>query len=155
MSASDLDRLEERHIQDSLRALPLVRGLPAGACVDVGSGAGFPGIPLAIAEPARLWRLIEPRSRRAGFLEMVVRELKLNCEVVVSDARAAASDPTFVGAHIFAVARALAPPEQAFRLLAPLVAPGGTSLVFLGKETPAPPGSQEFGPGLAIVRRGS
>jgi 16S rRNA (guanine527-N7)-methyltransferase len=126
--------------------------LPDGPCADVGSGAGFPGIPLAIADPVRLWRLIEPRRRRAGFLEAVVRELDLNCEVVVVDARGAALDPALGGAHILAVARGLAPPEQAFRLLAPLVAPGGTSLVFLGKETTAPSGSEEIEPGLAIVR---
>ncbi|MGH2757021.1 MAG: RsmG family class I SAM-dependent methyltransferase, partial [Actinomycetota bacterium] len=47
VAPGDLDRFEERHIADSLRLLPLLERLPEGPCVDVGSGAGLPGIPLA------------------------------------------------------------------------------------------------------------
>jgi 16S rRNA (guanine527-N7)-methyltransferase len=152
VAPGDLDRFEARHIEDSLRALDVVRSAPEGPCADLGSGAGLPGIPLAIADPSRRWRLIEPRRRRAAFLEEVVRTLGIDAEVVVATAAEAAGDAEFAHAHAVAAARALAPPDVALGMLAPLVAPGGMSLVFLGAETEVPPGSVEVQPGLAIVR---
>jgi 16S rRNA (guanine527-N7)-methyltransferase len=152
VAPGDLDRFEERHIRDSLRPLALLRSLPDGPCADVGSGAGLPGVPLAIAEPNREWRLIEPRRRRAAFLEEVVRALDLRGEVVVVTADAARRDPRLAAAHALAIARALAPPAHALAMIVPLVAPGGAAAVFLGEEAEAPPGSEEVEEGLAIVR---
>ena len=75
VSAGDADRLWERHIRDSLRALP---ELPQEARIaDLGSGAGLPGIPLAIAAPSCSFSLIELRRGRAAFLESVVDGLGL------------------------------------------------------------------------------
>ena len=148
----DLDRFEQRHIRDSLKPLALLRTLPEGPCVDVGSGAGLPGIPLAIADPSREWRLVEPRRLRAAFLEEVVRMLDLRCEVIVAPAAAAARNPHLVRAHAFAIARALAPPTDAMAMLLPFVAPGGAAAVFVGQGAEAPPGSEEVEEGLAIVR---
>jgi len=153
IAPGDLGRLEERHLEDSLKALKLVRGAPPGPAVDVGSGAGFPGVPLAIAAPERRWRLLEPRARRAGFLDQVVRELALNAEVVRMSAQQAASDPALAGAHAVATARALADPATAFDLLAPLLGPGGSSLVWVGERARIPSGAEEPVPGLAIMRR--
>ena len=152
VAPGDLDRFEERHIRDSLKPLALLHALPEGPCVDVGSGAGLPGIPLAIAEPSRDWRLIEPRRLRAAFLEEVVRALDLRCEVIVATAEAAGRDPRLAAGHVLAIARALAPPADAFALIAPLVAPGGVAAVFVGERGEAPPGSEEVEEGLAIVR---
>jgi 16S rRNA (guanine527-N7)-methyltransferase len=152
VAPGDLDRFEERHIRDSLKPLALLRTLPKGPCADVGSGAGLPGIPLALAEPGRIWRLIEPRRRRAAFLEEAIRSLDLNCEVIVAPAEAAARDPRLAGAHVLATARALAPPVAALALVTPLVAPGGIAAVFVGKNADVPPGSEEVEEGLAIVR---
>jgi 16S rRNA (guanine527-N7)-methyltransferase len=152
VAPGDLDRLEERHIADSLRLAPLVDDLPAGPCADVGSGAGLPGIPLAIVRPGRRWRLIEPRRRRAGFLEEAVRVLELDCEVVVASAREAATDPRLARAHALVTGRAVAPPEDAFGLLMPLTAPGGAAAVFVGEVASLPPESEEWGPGIAIMR---
>ncbi|MGH2694478.1 MAG: 16S rRNA (guanine(527)-N(7))-methyltransferase RsmG, partial [Actinomycetota bacterium] len=113
VSERDLDRFRERHIEDSLRLLPLLDSLPVGPAVDVGSGAGLPGIPLAISRPQREWRLLEPRRRRSAFLEEVVRELALdNCEVVIATAQEAARDPRLARAHVLATARALTPPKD-------------------------------------------
>jgi len=131
VSPADLDRFESRHIDDSLRALPYVAEAPPGPAVDVGSGAGLPGIPLAIATPERRWRLLEPRKRRAAFLELVARELDLeNVDVVADTAEAlvAREGPT----HALAVARALATPHEACELLRGLVVPRGTILLFVG-----------------------
>jgi 16S rRNA (guanine527-N7)-methyltransferase len=150
VSPGDLDRLEDRHIADSLRALPAVEAAPPGPCIDVGSGAGLPGIPLAIVS-ARPWRLLEPRARRAAFLEEVVRTLGLDCEVIALTAQQAATRG-FGSAHAVATARALAVPEEAVALCRPLVAPGGSVVVFHGEHVPPPPESDEIAPGVARVR---
>jgi 16S rRNA (guanine527-N7)-methyltransferase len=129
-----------------------VRALPPGPAVDIGSGAGLPGIPLAIAAPGRRWRLVEPRAGRAGFLEEVVRSLGLDCEVLRVRAEEAATMPAVAGSHVLATARAVAPPERAFRLLFPLVAAGGTCLVFAGEGAAVPPEAEELEEGLLIIR---
>jgi 16S rRNA (guanine527-N7)-methyltransferase len=133
ISPGDLDRIRERHIDDSLRALTALSSLPSGPCVDVGSGAGLPGIPLAIAS-GRPWRLLEPRRKRAAFLEEVVRELDLDCEVICATAEQATADPLLTGAHAAATARALAAPDAAIALCQPLVASGGAVIVFIGQR---------------------
>jgi 16S rRNA (guanine527-N7)-methyltransferase len=151
VAPSDLGRFRQRHIDDCLRLLPLSDAIVPGAAVDVGSGAGLPGIVLAVARPGRVWRLLEPRSKRAGFLEEVVRELGLsNVEVHPITAERAARDRSLRHAHVLAVARAVAPPDRSFELLAPLTAPGGTAAVFAGKTAEIPPGAKEWGPGIFI-----
>lgn len=152
VSPRDLPRLYDRHIRDSLRALPLVEAAPPGPCVDVGSGAGFPGVPLAIASD-RVWRLLEPRSKRAAFLEEAVRELQLeHCEVLQTTAQEAARRPGLAGGHALAVARALAPPAEALLLCRPLVAAGGSVALFVGAGAEIPPEAEEWEPGLITIR---
>jgi 16S rRNA (guanine527-N7)-methyltransferase len=154
VSLDDLDRIESRHVQDSLRLAPLLAEAPEGPCIDVGSGAGFPGIPLAITHPGRHWRLLEPRSRRAGFLEEAIRQLDLpNCEVIAQTAEQAAADPGLAGGHAFAAARALASPPEALELLKPLVAGQGIVALFIGSEAPVPSGAEEWENGIAFWRR--
>jgi|GEM_PF-1019231 len=81
----DEGALIERGLLDSLRAASL---LPEGpGALDVGSGAGFPGIPLAVAVPARRWTLLEPRRKRCAFLEEVVQQLSLGDRVHVRRGR--------------------------------------------------------------------
>ena len=153
VSPGDLDRFEERHIEDSLRAAPLLDELPGGPCVDIGSGAGLPGIPLAIARPERRWTLLEPRQRRAAFLEEVVRELALEAEVVALTAELAAENPGLARAHALATARAVASAEAVRTLAEPLLAPGGATLVFSGRTAETPPDAVEWAPGLTIMRK--
>lgn len=154
VALDDLDRIESRHIADSLRLAPLLAEAAEGPCIDVGSGAGFPGVPLAITHPDREWRLLEPRSKRAAFLEEVVRQLGLpNCEVVAQTAEQAVKDPNLAGAHAFAAARALAAPPEAFDLLRPLLTPEGVAAVFLGEGADVPRGTQGWENGIAIWRQ--
>ena len=129
--------------------------LPAGPCIDVGSGAGLPGIPLAVVRPDRVWRLLEPRTRRAGFLEEVVRSLGLDCEVLQLTAEAAAEDDRLRGAHVLATARALAPPAAAARLIEPLVHPGGIGALFVGPDAELPARAALWTTGVAIIRPGA
>lgn len=151
VAPGDLARLHERHVEDSLKALPLLREAPEGPAVDVGSGAGLPGIPLALASPDRHWRFLEPRHRRAGFLEEAIRVLQLDAEVVALSAQEAAADLSLRHAHTVLTARALAPPEEALALLRPLAAPGARGVVWIGKGTLLPSDAEETVPGLASV----
>jgi 16S rRNA G527 N7-methylase RsmG len=95
---------------------------------------------------------VEPRKRRAAFLEEVVRELGLTAEVIVATAEACAADPDLARTHVLATARALAAPGAAIGLLRPLLAPGGTAALFVGSEAQVPPEAEEWAEGLAIVR---
>jgi len=71
---TDPRRAAYLHYRDSLEALPFVKG-PEVA--DIGSGAGYPGIPLAVALPEVRFTLVEPRRKRASFLRTVIAELGL------------------------------------------------------------------------------
>jgi 16S rRNA (guanine527-N7)-methyltransferase len=116
-----------RHVEDSLAAVP---HLPDGArVVDLGSGAGFPGIPIAIARPDVDLTLVEIRERRASFLRHVVRTLGLGCRVE----RRRIEDPD-PGLHDFAVLRAVAPPVVAAKLGEGWVRRGGEVWVWAGPE---------------------
>jgi 16S rRNA (guanine527-N7)-methyltransferase len=148
VSPGDLERFEERHIADSLRVLELIRSAPDGICADVGSGAGLPGIPLAIASRRR-WRLFEPRARRAAFLEEVVRTLELDAEVSRSTAQEALAEG--LTDHAAVTARALAPPVEAFDLIVPLVAPGGRAIVFHGQGATLPADANSWSDGIASI----
>ena len=72
--------LVDRHLLDALAGVRLLEG--RGRLLDVGSGAGLPGVPLLIAKPR--WRgvLLEPRQKRWAFLKLVIRELGLDAEAV-------------------------------------------------------------------------
>jgi 16S rRNA (guanine527-N7)-methyltransferase len=157
VSPGDLERLEERHIEDSLRVVPLLDELPPGLCVDIGSGAGFPGIPLAIARPDRRWTLIEPRKLRAAFLDEVVRELEIDCEVVRATAEQCADRAGYRERYVLATARAVADPVDIRSLADPFLVPGGIALVFTGEQYEyvgrRPPEAVEWRPGLTIMKK--
>ncbi|MCE2390294.1 MAG: 16S rRNA (guanine(527)-N(7))-methyltransferase RsmG [Proteobacteria bacterium] len=120
-----------RHVEDSLAAAP---HLPEGARVaDLGSGAGFPGIPLAVARPDLQLLLVEIRERRAHFLRHVVRTLDLPCEV----GRQRIEDAPDRGFD-FALLRAVAPPEASLKLAEPWVEPGGEIWLWAGPRADAP-----------------
>ena len=76
VARSDTDRIHPRHVLDSLRAAPLIPDDAVRVC-DLGSGAGLPGIPVAVAEPGIEVTLAESRLRRAAFLELTVERLGL------------------------------------------------------------------------------
>jgi 16S rRNA (guanine527-N7)-methyltransferase len=112
-------------LEDSLRALELVRGFD-GPIVDVGSGGGAPGIPLAHALPEREVTLLEASRRKCDFLERWTSELP-NLRVLCGRAEEQAVDT-----YGLAVAKALAPPPVAVEWCLPLVATGGAAVLFVG-----------------------
>jgi len=70
----NVDDMIEAHLLDSLSVLPHLHG---DQCIDVGSGAGLPGIPLAIVDPQRHWLLIDSQIKRTRFQQQAVAELQL------------------------------------------------------------------------------
>jgi 16S rRNA (guanine527-N7)-methyltransferase len=76
VARGDIGRLYTRHLLDSLNPLSFFDA-PAGSLLDVGSGGGFPGIPLGIAWPGAQVTLLESREKKVGFLELVIRQLGL------------------------------------------------------------------------------
>lgn len=112
-------------LDDSLRAVGVVRRLE-GPIVDVGSGGGAPGIPLAAALPDREVTLLEAERRKADFLERWCERLP-NVRVVRGRAEGQENDRYGV-----ALAKALAPPPVAVEWLLPLVRPGGAAVLWLG-----------------------
>jgi 16S rRNA (guanine527-N7)-methyltransferase len=113
------------HVDESLAALDVVRQFD-GPIVDVGSGGGAPGIPLAVSLPGREVTLLESNRRKCAFLERWARELP-NVEVVCGRAEEQPVDRWGV-----AVAKALASPPVAAEWCLPLVVPGGAAILFVG-----------------------
>jgi 16S rRNA (guanine527-N7)-methyltransferase len=112
-------------LEDSVRAVDVVE-MFQGPIVDVGSGGGAPGIPLAAALPEREVTLLESNRRKCDFLERWMRELP-NVRVVCGRAEEQPVDSWGV-----AVAKALAPPPVAAEWCLPLVAPDGAAVLFTG-----------------------
>ncbi len=119
----------ERHLLDSLAVLP---HLAAARVLDVGSGAGLPGIPLAIARPEAHFVLLDSRAKRARFLRQALIELGLaNAEV----AQTRAEDYRPEGPFGAVVSRAFASLGELVRAAGHLVAPAGELLAMKGALT--------------------
>ena len=123
---SDLEAVRRVLLEDALRAVPLLEA-NGRRVVDVGSGGGSPGLPLAVALPGRTFTLLEAERRKCGFLERFAGELP-NVEVVWGRAE---QHP--LEAYDVALAKALAKPPVAVELCAPLVARGGAVVLWLGE----------------------
>lgn len=108
---------------DALRALPLLRSHP-GDVVDVGSGGGSPGLPLALELPDRAFTLVEAERRKCEFLR---KWAPANVEVVWGRAEEQPADR-----YGIALAKALAQPATAVEWVVPLVEPGGVAILWLG-----------------------
>ena len=125
----EVPRLWDRHVLNSAVAATL---LNAGeSVVDVGSGAGLPGIPLALARPDVTVVLLEPLARRAAFLDEVVADLGLAPRVTVVRGRAEEIVRERTRYDV-AVARAVAPLDKLAAWCLPLLAYGGRLLAWKG-----------------------
>ena len=120
-----VDEARRALLEDSLRGAALVESFP-GPIVDVGSGGGAPGIPLAHAEPEREVVLLEAERRKCEFLE---RWAPPNARVVWGRAEEQETDVYGV-----ALAKALAAPAVAAEWCLPLVRPGGAVVLWLGPQ---------------------
>lgn len=129
-------RIWARHLLNCAVAGELI---PAGAVVvDVGSGAGLPGIAVALARPDLNVALVEPLLRRSRFLEEAVELLDLTGRVSVVRGRAEdAAVRADVGGVPVVLTRALAPLDRMVRWCLPLLAPGGWLLALKGASAGA------------------
>jgi 16S rRNA (guanine527-N7)-methyltransferase len=133
--ARSIDDLIKEHFLDSLAPLKFVELVQP--IVDVGSGAGFPGIPAAIAFPNKKIVLLEPRAKRAEFLSVAARKLGLkNVSVIKSSARGPGAAPV-AGKAGTVLIRAVAQPAIAFGLGLPLLRPGGHLVLYEGRAARA------------------
>jgi 16S rRNA (guanine527-N7)-methyltransferase len=132
IAETDMPRLFERHVLDSLRAAP---ALEAEEVCDLGSGAGLPGIPLAIALPGARFVLCEPKRRRIAFLELALERLVLE-NASVAPVRA---EELHVESADACTARAFADHAAAWRVACPTLRRGGRLLYFAGRGWRRPP----------------
>lgn len=125
----EVDRLWDRHI---LNCAVIAEAIPRGASViDVGSGAGLPGICLAIARPDLLITLVEPMERRTAWLRGICDELGLD-SITVERARAEELHGRIMGEVV--TARAVAALDKLARWCLPLVSPGGRLVAMKGSS---------------------
>ena len=125
----EVDRIWERHL---LNSVAIAECLPHGSSVlDVGSGAGLPGIPLAIARPDLRIVLLEPMARRVTWLEEVVAELDLDVTVVRGRAEEKPIRQKLANRDVV-TARAVAPLGKLAGWCLPLVKPGGRLVALKG-----------------------
>jgi 16S rRNA (guanine527-N7)-methyltransferase len=90
---ADRRELVDRHLIDALAGVGLLTG--SGRLLDVGSGAGLPGVPLLIARPRWSGVLLEPRHKRWAFLKRVIRELELDAEAIAARYQELGGDDLF------------------------------------------------------------
>jgi len=137
-SITDPDEIRIKHFYDSLTCLLVIPTNVKSSLVDIGTGAGFPGIPLKIINPEIQLTLVESITKKADFCKIVLRELGLkNSRVVASRAETIGQEPTHREQYDWAVARAVAPLPVLVEYLLPLVQVGGSVLAQKGFELDA------------------
>ena len=147
-SVRDPGQVVADHIADSLVALELPQVREADAIADLGSGAGLPGLPLAIARPDAVVCLVESSGRKCAFIARAASTCGLpNTQVVNARAEAWVQG---IGRHDLVAARALAPLPVVAEYAAPLLRVGGALVAWRGRrehdeETAAARAAEELG----------
>lgn len=120
------ERMVTHHLLDCLSVLPFMP--PSGCLADIGSGAGLPGIPLAIARPDWSLSLIEPNQKRVAFLRQVKGELGLNNVSVLGDR----VEDVDAGPFDWIISRAFADLPDFVKVSGRLLSPGGSIVAMKG-----------------------
>jgi 16S rRNA (guanine527-N7)-methyltransferase len=141
------EAIQVKHFLDSLSCLPIIRatetelGLAAGAgskAIDVGAGAGFPGVALKIALPSLRLTLLEATGKKAEFLRFLAERLELpDVAVVTARAEQAGHDPAHREQYDIVLARALAKMPTLAELTLPLAQVGGKVIAHKGEDPTA------------------
>lgn len=130
----DPERVLEDHLADSLVALSLDAVRTAKAAVDLGSGAGLPGLPLALALPQAHFTLLESNRRKAGFITRAVEECGALTATVVAER--AESWRAGIGRNDLVTVRAVADLDVIAEYAAPLLRVGGSLVAWRGRRDP-------------------
>jgi 16S rRNA (guanine527-N7)-methyltransferase len=141
-----------KHFLDAIA--PLVH-LPAqGRLLDIGTGGGFPGLPLKVMRPELSVTLIDGVRKKINFVKHVIRQLGLeNIQALQVRAEALECDRAYAGGFQMIVCRALADPERLFELAAPLLAPGGRIVAYQGPQGSGPSASEAHSTCLTLGER--
>lgn len=134
----DVDAAWRRHIFDSLFLLPRLKADPGQRALDLGSGGGLPGIPLAICRPDMEWVLVDSVAKKARFLEQTAAELGLaNVTVRSERAEVLGRDPEFREQFHLVTARAVARLPTLLELTVPLLRVKGSLFAMKGEQAEA------------------
>jgi 16S rRNA (guanine527-N7)-methyltransferase len=132
------EQIRIKHFLDSLTCLMVMRDTPRARVVDVGSGAGFPGLPLKIYFPALQLTLVESIGKKADFCRHVIQKLGLEgVQVVQERAETLGQMPEHRQQYDWALARAVAVMNVLVEYLLPLARIGGAALALKGESAPA------------------
>jgi 16S rRNA (guanine527-N7)-methyltransferase len=132
---TDPDEVLEKHVLDSLAVVPV---LPSGSLLDAGTGAGFPGIPVAIVRPDLEVALVDSVQKKVAFLKSALAELRLpKAKAYAVRLEGNPSREELPRVHA-AVARAFAAPVDWLRLAQQYVLPGGVAICMLGPADEIP-----------------
>lgn len=143
--ARSLQAFITEQLLDSLSVLTIFR--PKAPVLDLGSGAGLPGIPLALVHPKHELVLLEPRTKRVEFLRKAVAELELgNVQIVKSSAKGPAARE-LSGAMKTVLLRAVAEPAKALTIGCSFLDPTGFLVLYQGRA------KRPTGPELSVARR--
>jgi 16S rRNA (guanine527-N7)-methyltransferase len=124
----------EQHVQDSLQLLEWVHLVDLDI-IDIGSGAGFPGLILAMACPKSRFTLLESDLKKSGFLHMVIEELELtNIRVIRERAEVLGQDPKYRNSFDVCTNRAVAAMNVVLEYGIPLVKQGGRVFLWKGRN---------------------
>ena len=125
-----------RHILDALTLMAPLSEMPDGATViDIGTGGGVPGVPLAIVRPDLRFTLLDATAKKTAFVRTAMDMLGVeHALVVTARAEQAARDPQHRDAYDAAIARAVGPLATIAELATPFVKPGGVSLLVKGER---------------------
>lgn len=145
---TDLAEVQTKHFLDSIVSLPLLAELlgetlpPTKAlhCIDVGTGAGFPGIPLKLVAPRLKWTLMDGTGKKIAFLQELLAKLNLaDVKLVQGRAEELGRETSYRGQFDLVMARAVAPLNTLAEYLLPLARMGGFVVVYKGASA-----AQEF-----------
>jgi 16S rRNA (guanine527-N7)-methyltransferase len=150
----DLQTAWRRHVIDSLTILPFIAGLPAGArMIDVGSGGGLPGIPLAVTRRDLNVTLLEATGKKARFLDETIATMELTqCSVLNARAETAAHDASHRERYDVALCRAVGSMRELLEYAMPFVQIGGSVVAM--KADRAEQELQDAGHALEVLGAG-